>query len=107
MLWHGFLLRLPRPTRYTLGTRIDNLFTGLIEAALLAKYAKRTNKLALLEQISRKLDTLKYFTTLLWQVKGIDHSKYAQLAEKLSGAGKMVGGWIKKKKNPESKENGT
>lgn len=96
LLWHNFLPHLPRLTRYTLGVKIDNLFIELLEITHTAKYAKREEKMLFLDKISRKLDNLKFFVTLLWEAKGINANNYGQLAQKLSGAGAMLGGWIKK-----------
>ena len=96
MLWHNFFVHLPRLTRYTLGFRIDNLFTDLIMVTLTAQYTKREHKLSILIQITQKLDHLKYFTTILWEANGLDSNKYAQLLHKFAEAGTMLGGWIKK-----------
>lgn len=94
MLWHNFLTHLPRLTRYTLGVKIDNLFIEILEKGLSAKYAKREDKLKILNELSNKLDNLKFFITLLWEAKGIDSSKYSQISGKLSSAGKMIGKWL-------------
>jgi len=93
-MWHGFFIRIPRLTRYTLGAKIDNLFTELIAITLTAQYTKRESKLSLLIQISQRLDYLKYFVTILWEVKGLDAGKYGQLSQKLSSTGRMLGKWI-------------
>lgn len=95
MLWQGFLNRLPRTIRYTIGAKIDILFTDLIAIALTGKYAKREEKLILLKQLSIKLDHLKYFITILWEMKGLDENKYARLATPLASVGKMIGGLTK------------
>ncbi|MFH1193790.1 MAG: four helix bundle protein [bacterium] len=94
-LWHSFLPHLPRLTRYTLGLKIDNLFTALVEISLEAKYAKTNEKINLLLEISKRLDNLKYFTMILWEVKGIKNNEYGQIASRLTTIGKMLGGWIK------------
>lgn len=94
-MWHSFLPHLPRLTRYTLGIKIDNLFTALLEITLQAKYAKANEKINLLLEISKRLDNLKYFMTILWEVKGIQNGQYGQIATHLSAIGKMLGGWIK------------
>ena len=93
---------LPRLSRYTLGVKIDRLFIELLEITFTAKYAKRTEKLNFLEELSRKLDNLKFFITLLFEAKGLDASKFGQLSQKLSTAGKMTGKWLKffKKETP-------
>lgn len=93
-MWHGFFIRIPRLTRYTLGAKIDTLFTDLIALTLTAQYTKREAKLLLLIQISQRLDYLKYFITILWEVKGLDANKYGQLSAKLTSSGKMLGKWI-------------
>ncbi|MFA6423838.1 MAG: four helix bundle protein [Candidatus Magasanikbacteria bacterium] len=97
-LWHGFLIHLPKLTKHTLGTKIDNLFTDIIELTLTASYIQRTEKIIFLEKISKKLDTLKYFITILWEIKGLNTNKYSQLSGQLITAGKMMGGWIKEMK---------
>ncbi|MFA5029633.1 MAG: four helix bundle protein [Patescibacteria group bacterium] len=94
-LWHGFLNRLPRTTRYTLGTKIDNIFTDLIATALTAKFARQDEKIIRLKQISEGLDHLKYFLTILWEIKGIDSGKLSALGSRLAAVGKMVGGLLK------------
>ena len=94
LLWHNFLPYLPRLTRYTLGVKIDNLFVELLETTFVAKYAKREDKLNCLEQLSHKLDNLKFFITLLWEAKGLSANKYGQLSQKLTIVGKMTGKWL-------------
>lgn len=93
-MWHSYLAGVPRLTRYTLGVRIDNLFAELVQVALSAQYAKRSEKLALLEKLSHIFDNLKYFITILWEAKAIDANKHAQLSQRLARVGTMLGGWI-------------
>lgn len=66
-----FLPHLPRLKCYTLGVKIDNLFVELLEITFTAKYARREDKLNILEELSKKLDNLKFFITLLWEAKGL------------------------------------
>ncbi len=102
LLWHNFLPHLPRLSRYTLGVKIDQLFIELIEITFTAKYAKRAKKLNFLEELSRKLDNLKFFITLLFEAKGLKAAHYGQLSQKLATAGKMTGKWLElfKKETP-------
>lgn len=88
-----------------MGVKIDNLFIELLDITHTAKYAKRENKLNFLEELSTKLDNLKFFITLLWEAKGIDATKYGQLSQKLATAGKMSGKWLQlfKKETPVAK----
>lgn len=95
-MWHNFLQHLPRLTRYTLGVKIDNLFSDLVAMTLTAQYAKREQKLTVLLQLAQKLDHLKFFMTILWEAKGLEANQYSQLAGKLTEAGVMLGAWIRK-----------
>ena len=94
LLWHSFFVNLPRLERYTLGVKVDNLFTEILEIALTAQYTKREEKRIFLQELSRKMDNLKFFVTLLWEAKGLDANKYAQLSQKLATIGRMLGKWI-------------
>ena len=60
-LWHDFLTVLPRLTRYTLGIKIDNLFTECLELSILAGYSARSEKLSAVQKLSVKIDLLKFF----------------------------------------------
>ncbi|OGY41390.1 MAG: hypothetical protein A2Y82_00175 [Candidatus Buchananbacteria bacterium RBG_13_36_9] len=93
-LWHGFLIHIPRLTRYTLGAKIDNIFTECLELSLLAGYSARETKLPLVQKLSVKFDALKFFLKLLWELKALDNKKYAALSQPLSEIGKMIGGWL-------------
>ncbi len=92
--WHQYLTQLPRLTRYTLGTRVDNLFIDCLELVLVAGYAARGDKLEILQKLSAKLDSLKFFLRVLWELKALDNKKYMVLSASLNETGKMVGGWL-------------
>ncbi|HLC69674.1 MAG TPA: four helix bundle protein [Patescibacteria group bacterium] len=103
-LWHSFFVHLSKITRYTLGEKIDNLFTDCLEIALLASYRPKDKKQELIEQLNAKFDTLKFFVKLLWEIKEIDTNKMTALSIPLTEVGRMIGGWIKLfKENPVQK----
>ena len=83
-----------RDERFGIGAKIDTLFLDMLELALAAKYTRREQKRAFLETLSRKLDQLKFFLTLLWETKTLDANKYGQLAGKLTTVGRMLGKWL-------------
>lgn len=93
-MWHELLNKLPRLVRYSLGIKIDNLFTDCLELALLATYASRTEKLNIIQKLSTKLDLLKFFIKVLWELKMIDNKQFTIISAPLSATGKMVGGWL-------------
>lgn len=60
-LWQKHWLDFPRLTKYSLGTKIDEIFIAVLELLLLAEYTAPHKKIHLVEQASIKLDALKFF----------------------------------------------
>ena len=94
-LWHEFVPDLPKNSRYTLGQKIDFLFLDVIENTIKAGYSGKIEKEIFLKRGSVKLDLLKFFLQLSWQIKSLEDKKYIRLSEKLDEIGRMLGGWIK------------
>ncbi|MBU3895869.1 four helix bundle protein [Patescibacteria group bacterium] len=94
-LWHGYLPDFPKDSRYTLGAKVDSLFLGVIEEIIKASSSDKTEKLIFLKTASVKLDLLKFFLQITWEIESLDNKKYIRLSEKLGEIGKMLGGWIK------------
>ncbi|OHA52036.1 MAG: hypothetical protein A3A97_00610 [Candidatus Terrybacteria bacterium RIFCSPLOWO2_01_FULL_40_23] len=61
----------------------------------IASYLSREEKLPYLHKASAKLDLLKFFLQISWELKVIDNKKYITLSEQLNEVGKMLGGWSK------------
>jgi len=97
-LWHGTLQNIPKLSRFTIGAKIDALFIETVEYVLLASYAPKSQKLSIIKRASTKLDALKFFLQLAWEIKSFDNSKYLAIAGPLIEAGKMLGGWQKQAK---------
>ena len=60
-----------------------------------AAYSDKIEKLISLKDASVKLDLLKFFLQIAWEIRSLDNKKYIQLSERLDEIGKMLGGWIK------------
>ena len=60
---------MPKFSRFTIGTKIDILFLETIEFILLAEYAPRDQKSAILNRASGKLDALKFFLQLTLEMQ--------------------------------------
>jgi len=78
-----------------LGTKIDSLFLDTIENMIKARYSDKIEKQIFLKRASVKLDLLKFFLQISWEIKSLEAKKYIKLSEKLNEVGKMLGGWIK------------
>lgn len=94
-LWHDFLLNFSKDSRYTLGSKIDFLFLETIENILKAGQSDKLEKQIFLRRASVKLDMLKFFLQIAWEIKSLDDKKYIKISERLNEIGKMLGGWIK------------
>ena len=94
-LWQEFLPHFPKTSRYSLGSKIDSLFLEVVEAIFLAGYSGKTEKIIYLRKVSLKLDSLKFFLQVSWEIKALDNKKYIRLSEHLNEVGRMLGGWIR------------
>lgn len=102
-LWHEFLPNFPKTSRYTLGEKIDSLFLEVTELAFLASYFYKVQKIPYVQKAIEKLDLLKFFLQIAWELKALDNKKFILLSEKLNEIGKMLGGWLRQL----AKENST
>jgi len=94
-IWHNYLVHFPRLSRYTLGIKIDAIFTDCLELLLLAKYSDKNCKLSLINKAISKFDSLKFFLQIAWEIKSLDNKKYLRLSKPLAEVGRMLGGWRK------------
>ena len=93
MLWYGYYKVLPKEHRYTLGQKIDNLLTEIIEAISCASFLVLTEKQPYIKIAIRKTDAVKIFLLILWETKSLDDKKYLVISEKINEIGRMLGGW--------------
>ena len=94
-IWHEFLPHFSKTSRYTLGIKIDRLFIETTEYIFIASRMSKDQKLPYLQKASAKLDMLKFFLQISWEIKSLDNKKYIILSEHLDEIGKMLGGWQK------------
>jgi len=84
-----------KTSRYTLGIKIDSLFIETTELIFTASHLNKEQKLPFLIKANGKLDLLKFFLQIAWEIKSLDNKKYAILSERLDEIGRMLGGWQK------------
>src|SRR3989338_10285395 len=104
-LWNDFLPHITKSSKYTLGAKIDVCFLSTLEFLFIASYLSKSAKVTFLQKAIAKLDLLKFFLQILWEIKGLDTKKYIALSEHLNEVGKMLGGWYKQtqKETPAAK----
>ncbi len=86
---------MPRLTRYSLGEKINDLFIELSELIFTAGFATREQKLPIVKKASFKVDILKFFIQIAWELKTIATKDFSNISPPLIEIGKMLGGWQK------------
>lgn len=99
-LWHDIMPNLAKTSRYTLGEKIDMFFLEVIELIYTASFMPKERKLPYLEKAVVKLDLLKLFLQIAWEIKALDIKKYVTLSEMLDEIGRMLGGWVRQVTTP-------
>ena len=94
-VWQTYPRHFPKDLRYSLGGKIDSLFTEILEAIFVASYLPKEQKLPYLKKAVTKLDLLKFFVRVAWESRALDNAKFIVLSEPLEEIGKMLGGWLK------------
>lgn len=94
LTWYRYYKSLPKEHRYTLGIKIDNLLSEIIEAMSGASFLVGQEKLPYIKLAIRKTDSIKIFLLILFETKSLDNKKYLNLSEKINEIGRMLGGWL-------------
>jgi len=94
-LWQQYLPHFPKANRFTLGSKIDEVFLHAIEYCFLASYSAHAEKIVLVDRCIARTDLLKLLLQLAWDMQALDTKKFAHLSESLAEVGRMLGGWRK------------
>ena len=94
-MWDEFRNHFPKRSRYTFDAKVDSLFLDIVELLFVASSLPRDQKFPVLQRASGKLDSLKFFLRITWELKILDNNKYIKLSESLNNIGRMLGGWMK------------
>ena len=94
-LWQNYRDHFPKKSRFSLGGKIDCLFIEIIELLFTASYLGKQEKLPYLQKAIKRLDVLKFFFQVAWEIKALDNKKYISISKHLNEIGRMLGGWIR------------
>jgi len=92
-IWQQYLADFPKANRFTLGSKIDDVFLASIEYCFLASYSSIAEKQIWIDRGIARVDLLKLLIQLAWDIKAIDDKRYVHLSERLAEIGRMLGGW--------------
>lgn len=91
--WINHIPNIPRTSRYTYGNRVDQSFLEFLEESYTVSYMPIDKKIAGLQGLISKLDTLRFLFQLGYESKLIPEKKYIEISTPLVEIGKMLGGW--------------
>lgn len=74
-VWQSYISHFPKAQRFTLGSKIDDIFLAAIEYCFLASYSTNTEKQILLDRCIARVDLLKLLFQLAWDIKALDSKK--------------------------------
>lgn len=103
LVWMNVVAHMPKGSRYTIGSRIENKFLDLLELSYIAYFTEKENKAQKISDCILVLDTLKFLVSVAWEGKLISNQHCEDVSIKLEEAGRMLGGWKKNLNNPEKK----
>lgn len=89
------LERFPKSQKFTLGDRLQNLISDLLELLIEAHFASKPDKRLMLHQVNIKLEKLRFFIRLSYELGHLSMRQYDEFVRRYNEIGRMTGGWIK------------
>jgi hypothetical protein len=81
--------------RYSLWQNATKTNLVILEKLLLVGHSEISIRMSILKDVSVKLDLLKVYIRLAFDIKIIDKKIYINIQKHLEEIGRMLGGWIK------------
>ena len=91
--WNNIIRHIPKIHRYSLGIKIDTLFSDVIELVSMAQFSAQEYRTGIITKAIAKNDCLKSMLYVLFELKGIEEKKFIELAQKIEEIGKILYGW--------------
>ncbi len=91
--WIEIHRNIPRTQKFGIGSKIDFLFLDFLELLRKAMYTPVNKKVELLEDVSGRIDSIRFFFQLLWEAHLVPDNQYISLGSEIENLGKMIGGW--------------
>lgn len=85
----------PKVERFGIGNKIEQTFLDTLEFTFCLSYLSLEHKIPLLNKAITKLDIVKFFVQLAWEMKLIPTDAYADVSSRLEEIGRQLGGWKK------------
>jgi hypothetical protein len=87
--------KFPRDQKFLIGDRIQNQLADILELLIEAYYGPKTERKAILTSVNIKLEKLRFFLRLCYELGYFSSKQYKHLLEHIQELGRMTGGWLK------------
>jgi len=94
-LLYGFRKTISKMDRHTLWQRVEDTTLDILEDLLKVGYLASDKRSEQLIKVSARVDMLRIFLRLTFDVSILPKKKYIQLQEAIDEIGRMLGGWMK------------
>lgn len=95
VLTHNLVSKFPKHERYSLGEKLENTIFEAIEYIVFGNVQQKNFKDAYILKANTKVELLKLYYRLAFDMNIIDDKSYLKAQEFLQEIGKMLGGWLK------------
>ncbi|TAK95178.1 four helix bundle protein [Patescibacteria group bacterium] len=92
---HRRVIGFSKPSRHSLGVRLENTLLEIIELGYLALGKQGTSRLMIISKLDIKLRIFFTHLRLAHQTRCLNDAGYAELSQHSVELGKMIGHWIK------------
>ncbi|OHA93467.1 MAG: hypothetical protein A2W51_00940 [Candidatus Zambryskibacteria bacterium RIFCSPHIGHO2_02_39_10] len=99
--WNTLIRHIPKIRRYSLGVKIDILFSDIIELVSLAQFSSKELRRETLQKAITKNDCLKFMLYVMLELKGIEEKHFFSLAPRMEEVGKLLYSWKMQNKPPQ------
>ena len=87
--------KFPRDQKFLIGDRMQKLAENTMEVLIKAYYTAPEKKTALLQTVNIRLEKLRYYARLCFELGYYSSRKLEEYSERLRETGRMTGGWLK------------
>ncbi|MDX1912150.1 MAG: diversity-generating retroelement protein Avd [Saprospiraceae bacterium] len=91
----GVMQHFPRDQKFLIADRMQNLISDMLELFIEAYYSPPGDKKNKLLEANVKIEQLRYYVRLCYELGFYNSIKYGLIMEKMQEIGRMNGGWLK------------
>ena len=91
----NILKKVPKDQRFLIGSHIQAAAQEVLELVIAAYYSPPADKKPMLAKVNIKLEILRHYLRLCFELGYYDSTKYKFAAEQIDEIGRMAGSWLK------------